>query len=402
MTYSFSSLNRSRYLAMAAIVLAVLLGLFAVWRFVIPSLQGDSASTRAEDFLKASDYDSAIAELEAALQVGESPKVLAQLIQAYALKGNATGTEQAMYAKAYPLAKQATEKYPDNVEILLAVGYLAETAGYYEEAGQYYIKASSLDEDNAQILFRIAHTLEFITENSAAAEALYQKAYELDSENSQILMAMGRMILARADSQEDIENAFGFFMAAAERTEQASIRSEAWTNAAQIQLARNQYEEATALASMAVNADRAYAPALVAYGEAIFREGRTQDGLNYIAEAMEKNPRHSDSYYTTGILLRVLGDYEQSVKYFILASQKISDDNTIVSLDDKTRTSALIQYDIAKTYDMAGDIEKSFSALEQAVATDASAATHARIDAASNNFFSELATQERFTSLVAE
>ena len=401
MTYSFSSLNRSRYLAMAGIILAVVVGLFVVWRFVIPSLQ-EEGSREAQELLESSEYDAAIAELEQAVQSDNSPKVLAQLIQAYALKGNATGTEQEMYEVAYPYAKQATEMYPDNIEVLLAVGYIAETAEHYEEASEYYRKAYLLDEKNAQTLFRFAHSLEFITSDLDLVESLYQGAYQLDPENPQVLMAIGRVLLSRATTGEEIEQAFQFFMGAAERTDQASIQSEAWANAARVQLMLNKYDDAVALASKAVNADRSYAPALVVYGEAIFRQGRTQDGLGYITEAMEKNPRHSDSYRTMGILLRVLGDYDQAIQYLTTASQKIPNDNTIVGESARAETLALIQYDIARTYDMAGDADAAFTALEEAIGTDPSVASRARLEAEQYGVFAELSGQERFNSLIAE
>jgi len=386
---------------MAAIVLAVLLGLFAVWRFVIPSLQGDTASTRAEALLKASDYDSAIAELEAALQAGESPKVLAQLIQAYALKGNANGTEKAMYAKAYPLAKQATDKYPDDIEVLLAVGYLAETAGYYQEASQYYIKASSIDPDNAQILFHIAHTLEFVSENSAASQALYEKAYKLDPENPLVLLAMGS-VLSQQGTAESIQSAYAFFMAAAERSDQNGVKAEAWTNAASISLANGDVDDARNLAAWAVNTDRGYAPGLVLYGFVLSYEGKMDEAMGYVTEAMQKNPRYSNAYYVAGLILRAGGNYDQSITHLKNGLAKVDADNTIVGDSKRVQTRARFQYDIAKTYDMAGDTEKSFSALTAAVAIDASAGSRARLDAEDNGFFSELATQERFTSLVSE
>lgn len=401
MTYSFSSLNRSRYLAMAGIVLVVLTGLFFVWNFVIPGLS-DNLSKAGEEALLRGDYDDAITLLERAVEQSDSnPRIVAQLLQAYASKGNATGTEQAMYEKAHPLAKQAAEEYPDNVDVLLAIGYLAETAGYYQEASEYYTKAVILDFENAQTILRLAHVLEFITDDPAATEPLYQRAYELEPENPHVMLAIGSLLMEEG-TPDSIQRAYAFFLGASQRTEQVSLQAEALTNASTISLAQGNILDARNLAARAVNTDRKYAPALTLYGRVLAYDGKTTEALGYIDEAMQANPRYSEAYHAAGVVLRSVGSFAQSIEYFQDGLVKVDTDNTILGPAELSRTKGRFYYDIAKTYDMAGNSEASISALEQAVSADSSVAARARMDFEKYNSFDGLVDDDRFTSLIAE
>lgn len=379
----------SKKFVLVGVAAVVVLGAILSWQYLWPLTLG----IRGTKALKAGDYGKAIVLFEEVIASGDdSPYALSQLVRAYAAKGTATGKEAEMYGLAYSYADKALQENPDNTVVLKSVGYLAETAGYYKEATKYYLLGLVQDREDADMWFHLGHAAEFSVGLTPDIVDIYLNAYRLDPNHPLVLLALGRHALSEG-TQESLERGYNFFLGAARNTDQVRIRAEAWTNASRIRLAQGNIESASNFARHAVNADRSYAPGLVAYAETLVQEGKVDEALGYVAEAGEKNPRYSNSYYVAGAILRSVGDYNQSIQYFSKALEHLDNDNTLLGKSELNRVRGNILYDIAKTYDMAGRMQEARAALSKATAFDGSLSARAQQDFEQYKLFEEIFSQ---------
>lgn len=287
---------------------------------------------------------------------------LAKTITDIAAQGNATGKENDALAKAKPYMDEALKLDANNAEILVANGYVLEAAGKYQDAINYYDKALKLNPKSGKILFRKAHTLQFLQGNTKEVQDLYNLAYKYDQKDPLILMAQGR----KYGQIGELDKAYDFFIYAAKNTKQNDLKAEAYVDAYQVREVQGKFDEARDLASRAVYLDRNYGPGLVYLGMVLAREGKFAEGGAYMLEAASKNPRSSMPYWYLGVLMRLAGNYKQAIIFMNTSLDMIDNDNTILGTDAKKDRRVRVTYDIGKTYYLSGDATKAFAVFADA------------------------------------
>lgn len=391
----FRRVARQKLMVMLLVVVLIVGGFLAYTQIV--SFIKQSTLRRGYDAFTQGDFDKTIQIYEQVLKnEPNNTDILVSLIQAYAGRGDISGTEAEASNMAESYVETLLSIVVDDRNALLAVGYLAETDGRYQEAADYYQNALDIDPDFAQTWFRLGHVTEFLNAPVFLVRYLYNKAYELDSSNPLVLLAQGNIALTNGD----LEAAYTFFSSVGLNSEYTTIKAEGWTNASGIKNVQGFFDDAKILAALAVNSDRNYAPGLIAYGMSLSLEGDHQKALDFISEAMDQNPRISEADYSLAIIFRVIGRFDDSINYFEKALSKIDNDNTILGDAIKNKVRAKTLYDLAKTYSMRGNNALVIPLLEQAIGLDKSFSAFLESDFESHGFFNEFASNQEFLTLI--
>lgn len=327
----------------------------------------------------------------------KDPKFQAALIEAIAVEGNLTGTEQEAFEKAKPYVKEALETNRGSAEVLIAVGYINEIVGNYNEALGFYDEALSIDKNNAEGWFHKGHVLEFLGRNDEAFTA-YKQAYAIDPNNPVVIIGVARATIAEGKTEEAIT----LYKKVGELNEaSADLKAEALTNASILK--RNQIlymDEAIALSEQAVKFGPNFSPALAAHGYNLSVNGRFNEGVEFLKKSLTANPRISQNYYFLGVIYRSVNDLPNALIYIEQGLAKIDNDNTIVDSTLKSRIKGNMAYDLAKTYSRSNQNKNNLSLLQQAVQLNPNLLDSLKSDYASGNLFKELEQDPAFQQLI--
>ena len=272
------------------------------------------------------------------------PRAQATLIKAIANQGNITGTEKDSLIKAKPYIEDAMETNPNDIEVLLAVGYAYETAGEYTKALEYYERALEINEKDPQVLFHKGHVLEFLGKQEEAFQ-LYVDAYGIDSSYPDVVMAYAKVQLINGNKEE----AAKLYKDVSELSDaNANIKAEALTNAAIIKRVDLQ-DLATSIeySSQAILLAENFSPALAEHGFNLAMNNQLDEGISYMLKAIKTNPRISQNYWRIGGLYRLNGDYNSALQYQDQALVLVDMDNNILNEDNRKIIKAAIEYDLA-------------------------------------------------------
>lgn len=346
----------------------------------------------------AGDTKSAKIQLEESLKLDPSdPKTFALLIKAIANEGSHNGTEGQSFNEGKKFADEALRQFPNNSEVLTAVGYLYEIGGKYNEALNYYNKAIQSDDKNADAYFHKGHVSEFLSLTSQASQN-YQKAYSLNSNDAYIEMAEARTLLQMGKTDDAIKM---FKNASNAQYNTPSIKSEALTNAAIIQ--RSQILKLTnslSLAKEAVKADPTYSPALAEYSLNLFMTGDMNGAIDNMNAAIKANPRISQNYWRLGAFYKVGKNYQKAIELQEEALLKIEDDNTILGAGSKELIKSMMAYDLASTYSKAGNNDKALQNLNLAIGLNSILKKRLKDDFTNFGDFKGLANNADFKALI--
>lgn len=305
------------------------------------------------------------------------PRAQATLIKAIANQGNITGTEKDSLIKAKPYIEDAMETNPNDIEVLLAVGYAYETAGEYTKALEYYERALEINEKDPQVLFHKGHVLEFLGKQEEAFQ-LYVDAYGIDSSYPDVVMAYAKVQLISGNKEE----AAKLYKDVSELSDaNANIKAEALTNAAIIKRVDLQ-DLATSIeySSQAILLAENFSPALAEHGFNLAMNNQLDEGISYMLKAIKTNPRISQNYWRIGGLYRLNGDYNSALQYQDQALVLVDMDNTILNEDNRKIIKAAIEYDLATTNLRLGNKDKVIPLLTNAVANNPNLKKQLKID----------------------
>lgn len=319
---------------------------------------------RAQQFYKDGDFKEARKAYEASLiHDNKNPVILAGIITSIASEGNSAGREKELSIEAKHYVDKALKVAGNDRDVLVAVGYLTETTGDYNTALGYYDKATVQDSNCSRCWFHKGHVLAFLGKIEEAREA-YNKAYLLDPKNSQVLIEKGRISF----QDNDLDSAYEFFMEAANVARFSTLKADALTSASNIKFEQGHVENAIELSKRAVDLDSKNAQALSVHGRNLaVIDGEWQAGVNTIFEAINLNPRISQSYWWIGKILRFAGNFDEAINYQNKGIEKVEDDNTILGLNAMKHIKALMIYDLAITYSSTGKNEEALMALKESL-----------------------------------
>lgn len=345
------------------LILGIILLAFSLFR----DRNGDAKKLNSSGTLSfySGDFKKAKEDLSKSLELNpKDPKTQARLIESIASEGNLNGTEGNAFKEGKKYADDAIKENPNDVDVLLAVGYLYETSAKYEEALQYYDKALAVDSNNAKAYFHKGHVLEFLNRQSEARDN-YNKAYVLYKNDANITMAQAKIKLSEGNADQAIEL---FKQASQDSYSPPTVRSEALTNAAIIQRSQlTKLSDSVKLAKQAVDIAPTYSPALAEYGLNLFMNGDMTNSIAYMEKAISANPRIAQNYWRLGAFYKVGKNYVAAAQKQEEALSKIDDDNTIVGADNKKILRSMITYDLASTYSIGGVNDRALSNLNTAV-----------------------------------
>jgi len=346
----------------------------------------------------AGDISKARQDLESAY--GEYPDnedVQAALIKVIANQGNLSGDEKQKYDEAKKYIEDALKDNPNNVQVLLSVGYIEEVAGNYPKALEYYDKALSMDSNNPEGWFHRGHVLYFQGDYVGGRTAI-EKSYSLDNKDPLVLIAMGNI----AYGESDLEKAYRYFLEASKISDTpVQIRSEALTAASITRRLQLIYmDESIALAKQAVDLNPTFSPALGAYGYVLSINGRAAEGAEYLTKAIESNPRISLNYHLGAMVLRMVGQYTDSVDYEKQAIEKVANDNTILGASAKAEVRSNYLYELAVTHTLNGGNTETVALLSEALSLNPMLKDNLVTDYETNGRFAELSSNLEFQALL--
>lgn len=326
-----------------------------------------------------------------------NPTTQAILIKTIANEGNHNGNEKDSFAEGKNYADQALKTNPNNSDVLVAVGYLYETSGRYQEALNYYSKAIQLDPQNADAYFHKGHVLEFLNMPDQANEN-YQKAYSLNPDDVYIMMAQARILLASGKADQAIDM---FKKASSAFHIPPFIKAEALTNAAIIQRSQIlKLTESLKLAKEAVDADPAYSPALAEYALNLFMTGDMNGAIKNMEAAIKANPRIAQNYWRLGAFYKVGKNYTKAIDLQEEALSKLDNDNTILSEKSKNLIQSMIAYDLASTYYKAGLNDKALLNLKLAISLNSTMKNTLKVGYDKFGDFKDLSSNPDFKLLI--
>lgn len=289
------------------------------------------------------------------------------LIKSIASQGNSTGTEADAFKRAQPYIESSLKSNPNNTSVLIAVGYAYETSGQYATALTYYDKALTIDPNNSEALFHKGHNLEFLGRFQEAVP-IYKKALQVNSTDPLILFANAKIEL----SSNNIKGAIDLYKKAGDlSTTTGTNKAEALTNVAYLsRMNGGNFKDSFAAAKEAYESDNSYAPAVSEYGFDLGLNNQLDEGIVILKKAIELNPRISQSYLKLAALYRLKDDFLSAIPYNEEAVNRIDQDNTLLSEDQKKFIKASYQIDLAYAYDKVGRAQDALPVLTSAIKTD--------------------------------
>lgn len=351
------------------------------------------------------DYDKAIQIYSTALKKDKNnSELLVGLLESSSAKGNKTGQERQQFKQIEPYIQEAIKIAPDDPKLSENLGYAYETTGDFQQALAYYEKVTQLTPDSASAWFHLGHVLEFLGEQQKAYLD-YEKAYSIDNNNPQILIAKGNMLL----KQNKLQEAYEFFIKAASTSGiPNNIRAEALTAAAITRSSQENFKyikESLMLSKEAAEADPGFSPALAEYGYNLYltedKEAKgISDGMNYLQKAILANPRITKNYYILGLLYRANKDYSQAIANFKQAIDKLDQDNTVLSIEDKNQLKGLYLYNIARTYTISKTSADTLTILKQAISLNPDLKDQIKKDIVIYGYFQDIKNNQEFINLI--
>lgn len=353
-----------KFLVFGSILIVVLLAS----TYLILKFAGNNQNSQfkeAESAYLEGNFEQTQKKLETAYNAeSDNPRVQAALIETIANRGNLHGTETESYEEAKPYVKNALATNPGNHDVLLAIGYLEETAGNYEIALGYYQKALDVEPESAQGWFHLGHVLEFLNKQEEAFPA-YVKAYSLDQNDPLISMSYAKTKVFKKEYFEAIS-----LYDAASKMSNASptLKAEALTNASIIsRIDLNNFPQALAYSTQAVELGDNFSPALAEHGFNMAMNNQLDEGIEFMKRAIEANPRISQNYWRLGSIYRLKGDFASAAIYQEQALERIDNDNTLLGNGQRNIIKASIEYDLATTYARTGQTDRVYPMLQLAI-----------------------------------
>lgn len=324
-------------------------------------------------------------------------KNYASLITTIANEGNLSGQEEQAFRKGKIYADEALKKYPDDENVLIAVGYLYEVSGRYNDALRYYNKALSINTHSEQAIFHKAHALEFV-DNKDDAFTLYKKAYVLNPTDPSIMMAYAKTKLA--DGKPD-EALIIYKKAAANALSPAYLKSDALVNASILSRSTlSGIPDSVELSSSAVALTPNSSTALAEYGFALAMNGDSTQGIEQLKKSIEANPRISKNYWQLGLVYRAVKNYPSSIEMLNLSIDKIDNDNTLLGNEEKNRQKAIILYNLAQTYYWANMNGEALDVLKKSIALNPKIQDQLKSDLKNYEDFKGISADLEFQKLI--
>ena len=356
--------RRKKFLVFGSIFVVILL----ISSYLILKFAGNIQTNQfreAESAYLEGNFEQTQEKLETAYKTEpDNPRVQAALIETIANRGNLNGTESESYEEAKPYVKNALATNPGNHDVLLAIGYLEETAGNYEIALGYYQKALDVEPESSQGWFHLGHVLEFLNKQAEAFPA-YVKAYSLNQNDPLISMAYAKTKLFN----KEYFDALSLYESASKLPNASpTLKSEALTNASIIsRIDLNNFPQSLEYSRQAVELDENFSPALAEHGFNTGMNNQLDEGIALMKRAIEANPRISQNYWRLGSLYRLKGDFNSAATYQEQALERIDNDNTLLGNGQRDIIKASIEYDLATTYVRTGQAERVYPMLQLAI-----------------------------------
>lgn len=320
----------------------------------------------------------------------------AAVIQSIALQGNINGQEGKAFQEASPYIDQALKNSPNDLNTLISVGYAYETAGKYDQALEFYDKALKVDPQSSSALFHKGHVLQFLEENVSAYE-YYQKSYKSNPSDPLVLTVLANRLFAEQNYQQAYEQ---YIKASEIKNADLPIRSDALVGASNSKRAMGDVITSFELSKEAVDLAPDSASALGTYGFDLALNGQQPQGISFLKKAIAANSRMSKNYYFISQIYRAMKDYPTSISYEKKAVDAIANDNTILGQDNKTNTKARYEYDLAKTYALAGSSAEAIASLKSAISLNPTMKNALISDNNKYVFFKSLQANNEFLNLI--
>lgn len=393
--------NRKVLIGGIIIVLVIIFGL----TFYLFNQQSKNTNLqKAADLNKAGneavakgDYKTANSKYSEALQITKDSKTAAALINSLSSTGNQTGKEQEVFNAQKPTLDWAEKNFPKDPDVLLSLGYAYETAGKYPEALGFYTQATQLAPDSDNAWFHYGHVLQFLGRNDEANKA-YDKAYSINPNNSLVLMVLGN----RYFSQGKVQEAFNYFIKASEQPDiSATIKSDALSSASSLKAREGNFQnlnEALSLSEEAIKKDPNFSPALSAHGYNLYKVGKAEEGISYLKQAVDANPRITKNYYRMGLIYREQKKYTDSINYFQEGITRSNNDNTLLGEISSAKGAGM--YELAKSYNLVGTNTNVLSLLKDALKLNPIYTLFLKMDFQQNGYFKEFSANPEFLDLI--
>ncbi len=346
----------------------------------------------------AGDYEKAEDIAKKALNSNKTNAALnSGVINAIASQGNQNGSEKQALEQSQQYIQQALKTDPNNIDVLLSVGYAYESAGEYEKAREYYEKAVRLYPSSPAAWFHYGHVLQFLGKNNDSKKA-YETAASLEPNNPQILIEKGNAEFMANDFESAKQT---YIKASIQPGIDAGTKAEALSAASTAARSQWRINEAVELGRQAIEASPTFSPALGAYGYALAMSGKNDEGIDNLNKALAANPRITRNMYMFGIVLRANKKYDESINMFKDAINKVSNDNTIVGVDMQNAWKGIYEYQLANTYSFSNiNTAQIIPLLQEAISLNPAVKSTLKTDFENNGYFKAFAADPSFLALI--
>jgi tetratricopeptide (TPR) repeat protein len=353
--------GRKKFIFLGILFVLIILGFF-FW-YSNRSVNLSQEEVKFYEEMVKSDFTSAQNTAKQALNKSpDNAYFLAGIINAYASEGNQTGTESKTFEEAQPYVKQALGVHPNDVNVLISMGYLYETAGKYEEALSYYNKAIVQDPNNSMAYFHKGHVLQFLGNNEEAYK-MYEKSLEIDPNNPSANLALA----IKYREEKNDSNALKYYEKVYKNSEtQRAIKAEAFTGVSVLLQSQGKLREALIASSEAVKLNPEYSLALAVNASNLYSNGQAAEAKKFIDTSINANPRITTNYLIAGDMAIGSGNYQKALDYYEKGLSAVGSDNTILNQQKKNGIKGAIYYNFARTYYLMGNDGKAIDYLSQA------------------------------------
>jgi tetratricopeptide (TPR) repeat protein len=218
----------------------------------------------------------------------------------------------AQYAKAAPYLKEAADRDPNNLQLLLALEHSYLWSNQYKYVMETYHRILILNPDSAEADMVAGEALDQLKDNAGATE-MFRAAVKADPKEPDVHFGLGYLLW----SEKQYPEAAREFKAELEN-DPKHVQSMLYLADAYIQM--NQIADATPLLEAVVKIDPSLALAHLDLGIVASEAGRNQDALRELTAAEKMMPNDVNVHWRLARLYRALGKKDEAKAEFDKAS----------------------------------------------------------------------------------
>jgi tetratricopeptide (TPR) repeat protein len=246
---------------------------------------------------------------------------------------------------------------PKSVEDRMVLGQLYAVKHQNEKAEEQYKAAQDIDPDSEEVVLNLSHL--YAENGDLAHAAKVIEVVPVSERTPKMEFALGAVY----DQLKRPKDAIDAYKRAADLDPEDSHNLGAL---AQALLNDNQLDEALKIYRQMADADPEDSSTLVHISEILRRQGKYEDALATVKKAVKKDPDSLEAGYNEGLLLDVLGRYDESAQVYEHMVDLTSHANGAYTADEKNNRAIFLER-LGSVYHEQNKVDEAIAAYQKMI-----------------------------------